>query len=103
MFELDSNLDVDARAATARRRRVGIGSVSEICWSGVASISTLRTSPHDRTVKRNLTQFGALRAAADTLRRRLPLAFARQQGLPTTYATHSVGNRMYSKVCANKN
>src|SRR5208282_6484766 len=47
MLCLDGNLDVVAhntRAASAGCHRAGMGSVSEICWSGVASISTLRIS-----------------------------------------------------------
>src|SRR5580692_7934648 len=44
MVGLDGNLDVvadDAGTAAAGRHRTGIGIVSEICWSGVASICTL--------------------------------------------------------------
>ena len=45
MLGVDGDLDVvahDAGAAAAGRHRAASGSVSDICWSGVASICTLR-------------------------------------------------------------
>src|ERR1700730_10227275 len=47
MVGLDGNLDVvadDAGTAAAGRIERASGSVSEICWSAAASISTLRSS-----------------------------------------------------------